>query len=151
MMTTTKLAALLLAPAILLQGCVTYSTRTRTWGTDYSEDDRYGQRWERFGRVEQVRETEVRQHGDPAGGAVAGAIVGGVLGHAIFGRGGGFAGAVGGAAVGASASQGSAESRTYEVLVRFDDGGQESFVFQGYLPFRPGDQVRMTPRGLQKM
>jgi len=150
-MKTTKLAALLLAPALLMQGCVAYTTRTRTWGTGYTEDDRYGQRWERFGRVEQVRETTVRQQGDPAGGAVAGAIIGGVLGHAIFGRGGGLVGAVGGAAVGANASQGHAEDRYYEVLVRFDDGGQETFTFQGALPFRPGDDVRLTPRGLQRM
>lgn len=150
-MKTTKFAALLLAPALLLQGCVTYSTRTRTWGNAYAEDDRSAQRWERFGRVEQVRETAVRQQGDPAGGAVAGAIIGGVLGHAIFGRGGGLVGAVGGAAVGANASQGHAEERYYEVLVRFDDGGQETFTFQGALPFRPGDDVRLTPRGLQRM
>jgi outer membrane lipoprotein SlyB len=150
-MKTTTLAALVLVPTLLLQGCVTYTTRTRTWGASHGEDDRYGQRWERYGRVEQVRETAVRQQGDPAGGAVAGAIIGGVLGHAIFGRGGGFAGAVGGAAVGASASQGAAEDRYYEVLVRFDDGGQETFMFQGALPFRPGDEVRLTPRGLQRM
>ena len=150
-MKTTQFAALLLAPALLLQGCVTYTTRTRTWGAGYAEDDRYGQRWERLGRVEQVRETTVRQQGDPAGGAVAGAIVGGVLGHAIFGRGGGLVGAVGGAAVGANASQGAAEDRFYEVLVRFDDGATETFQFQGALPFRPGDDVRLTPRGLQRM
>lgn len=149
-MKTTKLAALLLAPALFLQGCVAYTTHTRTWGTSYA-DDRDSQRWERLGRVEQVRETTVRQQGDPAGGAVAGAVIGGVLGHAIFGRGGGFFGAVSGAAVGASASQGAAEDRYYEVLVRFDDGATETFTFQGALPFRPGDDVRLTPRGLQRM
>jgi len=149
-MKTMKLAALLLVPTLLLQGCVTYSTRTRTWGNSYA-DERYEQRWERLGRVDQVRETTVRQQGDPAGGAVAGAIVGGVLGHAIFGRGGGFFGAVTGAAVGANSSQGAAEDRYYEVLVRFDDGGTETFTFQGALPFRPGDDVRLTPSGLQRM
>jgi outer membrane lipoprotein SlyB len=150
-MTTSKLTTLLILPALLLPACVVTTTRSRTWGDPSSYDDGYQDRWERIGRVAQIRETQIRQQGDPAGGAVAGAIIGGVLGHAIFGRGGGLVGAVGGAAVGANASQGHAEERYYEVLVRFDDGGQETFTFQGALPFRPGDDVRLTPRGLQRM
>ena len=47
-MKTTKIAALLLAPTLLLQGCVTYSTRTRTWGNAYAEDERYGQYYQYY-------------------------------------------------------------------------------------------------------
>jgi hypothetical protein len=59
-------------------------------------------------------------------------------------------GRVGGAAVGAAASQGSAERRTYQVLVRFDDGSYGTFAYGGYAPFRPGDAVLPTPQGLAR-
>src|SRR4029079_17139702 len=58
------------------------------------------------------------------------------------------AGALGGAAVGAAASSGTSEQRTYEVVVRFDDGGYGQFVYAGYSPFRPGERVAVTPGGL---
>ena len=84
---------------------------------------------------------------------MAGAIVGGILGNALSGgRGGGaLVGAIGGAAVGANASQGIARETVYEVTVRFDDGGVQTYAFRGYLPFRPGEEVRLTPQGLSKM
>lgn len=150
-MTTPKLTALLLLPALLGTCCIHTYARSRSWG-----EDQYGapqQAWERTGRVTNVRETVYEQHGDPAGGAVAGAIVGGLLGHAISGgRGGGaVVGAIGGAAVGANASQGSARQTVYEVTIRFDDGGVQTYAFRGYLPFRPGDDVRLTPQGLSRM
>ncbi len=53
--------------------------------------------------------------------------------------------------VGAAASEGSAEARTYEVFVRFDDGGLESFAYQGALPFNVGDAVVLTQQGLARM
>jgi outer membrane lipoprotein SlyB len=133
-------------PTLLLSACVTTSTTTRTWG------EPYGQGWARYGRVESVRETVHRQQGDPAGGAVAGAIIGGLLGNAWSGGYGGatVAGAIGGAMVGSAASQGAAEQRIYEVFVRFDDGALETFVYQGVLPFQPGDPVALTANGLQR-
>ncbi len=149
-MTTHKRYALLLLPALLATGCVHTYTRSRSWG-----DQPYApqQAWERTGRVTNVRETVYEQRGDPGGGAVAGAIVGGLLGHAITGgRGGGaLVGALGGAAVGANASQGAARETVYEVTVRFDDGGVQTYAFRGYLPFRPGDDVRLTPQGLSRL
>lgn len=148
---TTKRYALLLLPALLGTGCIHTYARSRTWGEDqYAQPQ---QAWERTGRVTHVRETVYEQRGDPGGGAVAGAIVGGLLGHAITGgRGGGaVVGAIGGAAVGANASQGHAQQVVYEVTVRFDDGGVQTYAFRGYLPFRPGDDVRLTPQGLSKM
>jgi outer membrane lipoprotein SlyB len=149
-MTTAKLTAALLLPALLGTGCVHTYARSRSWGEDQWEGQ---QAWERTGRVTHVRETVYAQQGDPGGGAVAGAIVGGILGHAITGgRGGGaLVGAIGGAAVGANASQGSAQQTVYEVTVRFDDGGVQTYAFRGYLPFRPGDDVRLTPQGLSRM
>jgi outer membrane lipoprotein SlyB len=153
-----RLAALALLPA-LLSACMTTTTSTRTWG------DSSGAGWERWGHVAQVRETVRRQEGNPGAGAVAGAIIGGVLGSAIGGRtvydrwgnayyqgngAGAVAGAIGGAAIGAAASQGSSEERWYEVSVRFDDGGYETYVYAGPPPFRVGDAVRLTPQGLDR-
>jgi outer membrane lipoprotein SlyB len=146
----TRLTALAIAP-LLLSACVTASTTTRTWGEPYGNAP---EPYLRVGRVEQVRETIHRQQGDPAGGAVAGAVVGGIVGSTLSGgRGpGGLIGALFGAAVGANASsQANAEERIYEVFVRFEDGGYESFAFRGYLPFQPGETVAWGPRGLERL
>jgi outer membrane lipoprotein SlyB len=155
-----KLIALALVPALLLSACATTTTTSTTWGGPYGGDE-----WARYGHVESIRETVRRQEGNPAAGAVAGALVGGLLGSAIgghvaydaWGRAyrvhsgfGAAVGAVGGAMVGAAASQGASEDRTYEVFVQFDDGGRETFVYQGWLPFGVGDPVMLTPRGLSR-
>lgn len=157
-MTTRRLVALALVP-LLLPACVTTTTTTRTWGDGYQES------WARYGRVEQIRETVTRQQGNPAGGAVAGALIGALIGSTVgghthydrYGRArhhangaGAVVGAVGGAMVGAAASQGSAEDRTYEVLVRYEDGGLETYVYRGASPFQVGDPVTLTPQGLHR-
>lgn len=135
---------LYLAQVLLLAvfpACATTTTTTATW-TDPAAVG-YG----RAGWVESVRVIVQLTQGNPGAGAVAGALIGGLL----FGGGRGpaaVAGAVGGAAVGAAASQGTAEQRTYEVIVRFDDGGYGTFVYGGYSPFRPGERVVVTPGGL---
>lgn len=157
-MTRHALLAVALAPALLLSACVTTTTRTTTWG-----GAGYGGDWARTGRVESVRETVVRQEGNPGAGAVAGALIGGLLGsgghthYDRYGRAyrhGSAAGAVGGAVVGAvvgaAASSGSAEQRTYEVVVRFDDGGAETYSYPGSTPFAVGDAVTLTPQGLYR-
>ncbi len=150
-------ALVMLATFATLTGCVTTTTESRTWY------DRDGEPYQRQGRVESVREVVQRQQGNPAGGAVAGAIIGGLIGSSIGGHrhydrwghrhqhgnpAGAFVGAIGGAAVGAAASQGGSENRWYEVNVRFDDGGYETFTYRGSTPFRPGDVVVLGPRGL---
>ncbi len=145
-MTRTRLAALALLPALALPACVTTSYRTTEWG------DPSGQTWERWGRVERIREVVRRTEGNPAGGAVAGAIIGGLLGNA-WSRGSGagtMVGAAGGAMMGAAASQGAAEDRRYEVLVRFDDGATAVYAYEGASPFEIGDVVRLTPQGLYR-
>jgi outer membrane lipoprotein SlyB len=112
----------------------------------WTADNPPPQPWVRYGRVSWIRETVQRQEGNPAGGAVAGAVIGGLLGG---GRGpGALIGAVGGAAIGASASQSGPEIRHYEVMVGFDDGGYQVFVYQGGSPFRPGQTVMLTAQGL---
>lgn len=126
--------------ALLVTGCVTTTTTSRMW--DAPPD--------RGGQVAWIRESVQRQEGNPGAGAAVGAIVGGLFGNAMSGGhpGGTLMGAVGGAAVGASASQGSAERHTYEVAVQFDDGAQQVFLFSGYCPFRVGEGVIWTQRGL---
>lgn len=121
-------------------GCATTMTTSTTWSelTPYQG---------RPGHVESVREVVRRVQGNPAGGALAGALIGGVLFH---GRGPAtLFGAATGAAIGAAASSGTAESRTYEVRVRFDDGEEGMFIYDEYSPFRPGDRVVLTPEGLE--
>jgi outer membrane lipoprotein SlyB len=114
--------------------------------TTSSEWDQGQPEWVRYGTVTNVREVIQRREGNPAGGALAGAIIGGILGG---GRGpGALFGAVGGAAVGAAASSGYSERISYEVWVRFQDGGYQAFVYAAPPPFRPGDPVALTPHGL---
>jgi outer membrane lipoprotein SlyB len=136
------IAALVIAIAPL--ACATTTTSSTTWGDPAGPGN-----WARPGRVESVQEVVRRVEGNPAGGALAGALIGGFL----F-RGNGPAtllGAAGGAAVGAAASQGSSETRSYQVLVRFDDDGTYGmFVYGGYSPFRPGEPVVLTPQGLAR-
>ena len=115
------------------------STTTTTWVAEGN--------WTRAGTVESVQEVIRRVEGEPAAGALAGALIGGFLFHGN-GRASLF-GAAAGAAIGAAASQGSAEYRTYQVLVRFDDGERGLFLFRDYSPFAPGNRVMLTPQGLR--
>ena len=155
-----RLTSLVILTALLSTACATTTTTSTTWGEGAPQP------WERIGSVAAIRETVHRQQGNPGGGAVAGAIVGGLLGSAIGGRthydqwgrahrhgsgAGAVAGAIGGAVVGAAASQGSAEHRTYEIFVRFDDGAEETFVYGPPLAFSVGDEVRQTVRGIERM
>jgi outer membrane lipoprotein SlyB len=134
--------ALALAVA-LSQACAT-TTTTRTVWTDSSAVG-FG----RTGSVAEVQEIVQRTEGNPAAGAAAGGLIGGL----VFGGGRGpsaVAGAVGGAAVGAAASQGAKEDRSYQVVVRFDDGGYGEFVYSQFSPFRPGERVVVTSNGLTR-
>lgn len=140
-MKTTSLVACLL---MLCASCATTMTSSTTWTDPGTGGYPYGP--PRAGRVASVREVVQRVQGDPVGGALAGAIIGGLI---TGGRGPErLFGAATGAAIGAAASQGSAETRSYEVEVRFDDGSAGMFVYQGYSPFWPGQAVVLTPQGL---
>jgi outer membrane lipoprotein SlyB len=145
-MTTSRLTALLILPALLGTGCVTAQARTTTWS---DQPGQLEQVW--YGRVSQIRETVEAYRGDPAAGALAGAVVGGVLGSAFsYGHGGGFFGAMTGAMIGAEASRGYAERWLYEVTVRYDDGSLRTYYYEGQAPFRIGDQVVLSSRGLAR-
>lgn len=148
-MRTIHLAGPVLLPALLLSACVTTTVTRRTWGP---ESDPNAAAWVRYGSVESIRETVVQQRGDPAAGAAAGAVIGGLLGSAWHHGhpGGAIVGAIGGAMVGAAASQGGPDTVTYEVWVRFDDGGYEPFVYGPPIPFRVGERVSLTPQGLAR-
>jgi outer membrane lipoprotein SlyB len=118
-----------------LPACATTVTTDDSWEAAPQAE------WVRYGTVTQVREVIQRTEGNPAGGAVAGAIIGGVLTGRLFG-------AAAGAGIGAAASSGSSERRSYQVWVRFQDGGYQAFWYVNYSPFRPGENVALTPRGL---
>lgn len=119
-------------------GCATTSTTETVW-TGPAVQTEVG----RTGRVESVHEIVQRVEGNPAGGALLGAVIGGILTH---GR---PIGVVGGAAIGAATSQGYAERRVYELIVRFDDGVYGVFRYYGYAPFSAGSPVVLTPQGLE--
>jgi outer membrane lipoprotein SlyB len=94
-----------------------------------------------------VREVVTASEGDPVMGAVAGALIGGFL---FRDRGPGtLIGAAAGAAIGAAASQDGATTRTYQVLVRFDDGTRGLFLYRDYTSFTPGLRVELTSQGLR--
>jgi outer membrane lipoprotein SlyB len=126
--------------ATAFSACVTSTTTTRAWNPPVQGS------WARPGWVESVHEVVRREEGNPVGGALAGALIGGFL---FGGRGpGALFGAAGGAAVGAAASQGGAETRTYQVLVHFMDGTYGTFVYTAPPPFAPAQPVVLTPEGL---
>jgi outer membrane lipoprotein SlyB len=143
-----RLATLLL-PALLFTGCVGVRSTTRTWsedGTAPAEE----QVW--YGRVAQIAETVEAYRGDPVAGAAAGAVVGGVLGSAMTrGHGGGLFGALAGAMIGADASRGGETRWLYDVTVRYDEGSLRTYRYQGQVPFRVGDQVVLSSRGLARL
>jgi len=125
--------------AVFASACATTSTSSTVY-TPAGD-------WRREGTVESVQEIVRRVEGQPALGALAGALIGGFL----F-RGNGPAtlfGMASGAMIGAAASQGSAEYRTYQVLVRFDDGSRGMFVFRDFAPVQPGGRVELSPHGLR--
>lgn len=139
-----RIARTALVVAVLAMQAASCATTTTTSRTMYDPNaPGYGPR---TGTVESVQEVVQRVQGNPAGGALAGALIGGLLFHgrgpaAVFG-------AASGAVIGAAASQGTAESRTYQVVVRFDDGTYGMFAYGGYSPFQPGEPVVLTPQGL---
>jgi outer membrane lipoprotein SlyB len=143
-----RLASLLL-PALLFTGCVGVQSTTRTWSEDGTTPPEE-QVW--YGRVAQITETVEAWRGDPAAGAVAGAVIGGVLGSAMtHGHGGGLFGALAGAMIGADASRGGETRWFYDVTVRYDEGSLRTYRYGGQVPFRVGDLVVLSSRGLARL
>jgi outer membrane lipoprotein SlyB len=97
----------------------------------------------RTGRVESVQQIVSRADANPADGPRGDMLIGGFL---FRGRG---PAALIGAPGGVDAGHAARETRTYQVLVHFDDGVYGMFVYGGrYSPFRAGEGVVLTPRGL---
>jgi outer membrane lipoprotein SlyB len=135
-----------MAVSVLVASCFATTTTSTTSGGPSPNV------WVRPGRVEWIREVVQRREGNTVGGAVAGGLAGGLLGGAL-GRSSTTAvvGALGGAVAGAAISRGKAEKREYEVMVRYQDGGYQTFVYEDRSPFRPGQTVVLTPEGLEQI
>lgn len=126
--------------SVSIAACATTSTQTSTWTVPEGTV--------REGRVVAVQQVVQRTEGDPVGGALLGAVIGGMV---LRNRHGGpsLVGAAVGAGVGAAASSGSSTNVDYRVIVQFDDGYQQAFMYQDGVPFRPGDWVVQTSQGLE--
>lgn len=134
-------AAAILAASTLAAGCATT--------TRYSVESTAPEYEPRSGIVESVRQVVRRVQGNPAAGAAAGALVGAVL---FGGRGPRtLFGAAAGAATGAALSQGSYETRAFEIVVRFDNGTRGVFTYRDYSPFAPGDRIELGPDGPHRL
>jgi outer membrane lipoprotein SlyB len=98
------------------------------------------------GIIESTR--EVQAHGEGSGlGAAGGAIVGGLLGHQVGGgRGQDLAtvvGAVGGAVGGNQIEKSMKSAKSYEIVVRLDDGSSRTIQQAAAPTWRSGDRVRL--------
>ncbi|WP_353152942.1 glycine zipper 2TM domain-containing protein [Herminiimonas fonticola] len=96
----------------------------------------------------QVVQQAPDNRGVGVGGAVAGGVVGGLLGNQV-GKGSGrtaatAAGVVGGALVGSSIQRNNQPVRQlYQVNVRLDNGGYQSYTMENVADLRAGDRVRV--------
>ena len=103
------------------------------------------------GRVASVRVIE--QEGKTGvGGMIAGGVVGGLLGHQV-GKGRGrdvatIAGAAGGAYAGNKVEGKMNASKTWAVLVRFDNGSERTYNFDTDPGLMSGDTVKASGNGL---
>ena len=103
------------------------------------------------GRVTNVRVTEKEGQGG-ALGMIAGGVVGGLLGHQV-GRGRGkdvatIAGAAGGAYAGNKIEGKMNSTKTWSVSVRFDNGSERVYNFEGDPGLAAGDPVKASGSGL---
>lgn len=98
------------------------------------------------GVIESTREVQAQGEGSGLG-AAGGAIVGGLLGHQVGGgRGQELAtvvGAVGGAVGGNQIEKSMKSSKSYEIVVRFDDGSSRVIQQTAAPTWRSGDRVRV--------
>jgi len=103
------------------------------------------------GSVEAINISE--QQGAGSGlGAIAGGVAGALLGNQV-GRGTGrkvatVAGAAGGAYAGHQVEKHVKSSKSYEVVVRMEDGGSRRFPYESQPAFRVGDRVKVVEGAL---
>ena len=99
------------------------------------------------GTVESVR--EVSRPGPASGaGAIAGGVVGGAVGRQLGGERnrtpGTVVGAVGGAVAGHQVERQVRSVKSWEIVVRFDDGLTQTFVQQAPPRWKQGERVRVA-------
>lgn len=126
--------------ALIAQACAT----TRPYTATEEEPQEPAARI-RYGRVQTIREEVRRMDSEPAEDALSGAFIGASIGAYRPTM---HFGAAGSTILGAFATDDRSEARRYEVTVRFDDGSFQTFYYDGYSPFQPGQQVMLTPKGL---
>jgi outer membrane lipoprotein SlyB len=104
------------------------------------------------GQIESVREIVARGEGSGLG-VVGGAVVGGAIGNQVgAGRGkdlATIAGAVGGAVAGNEIEKRVKSTKSYEIIVRLDDGSSRIIHETNTPTWRPGDQVKVTNGTIQ--
>ncbi len=104
------------------------------------------------GVIEGVHEV-VQEGKGTGGGAVAGGIVGGVAGHQVgSGRGNTLAtvlGAVGGAVAGNAIEKKVNTTKSWEILVKFEDGSTRIIKSATQPGWRPGDRVKVIDGVIQ--
>jgi outer membrane lipoprotein SlyB len=87
-------------------------------------------------------------------GAIGGAVVGGLLGNQVGGGSGRtaatVAGAVGGAVAGHQIEKHVKVNKRYDVSVRMDNGGLQTFPFDGAPAFAVGEKIRVIDGKLIK-
>lgn len=101
-----------------------------------------------YGVIDSIQVVQQSSDNRGVGGAVAGGVVGGVLGNQI-GKGGGrtaatAAGVVGGALLGNSIQRNRQQvHETYQVNIRLDNGGYQSYAMDNVADLRVGDRVQI--------
>lgn len=104
------------------------------------------------GVIEAVNEIETRAEGSGVG-AVGGALVGGLLGNQVGGGNGRklatVAGAIGGAVAGNQIEGKVKASKSYDIIVRMNDGSVRKFHQTEQPSWHQGDDVRVVDGGLR--
>ncbi len=141
----TPLLVILLASALLAQGCATSLS-----GGAYSRTQARQVQEVQMGVVESVRQVAIE--GTNTGvGTVSGAAVGGVAGSTIGeGKGATIAtilGAVGGAVAGHAIEESATRKPGLEITVKLDSGRMLAITQEADESFKPGDRVRVLTGG----
>jgi len=98
------------------------------------------------GVIDSIREVTTKGEGSGLG-VIGGAVVGGLLGNQV-GAGSGkdvatVAGAVGGAVAGNQIEKSVKSTKSYDIIVRFEDGSSRVIHEENATAWRPGDQVKV--------
>lgn len=141
----TPLLAVLLASALLAQGCASSLS-----GGAYSRTQARQVQEVQMGVVESVRQVTI-EGTDTGLGTISGAAVGGVAGSTIGeGKGATIAtilGAVGGAVAGHAIEEGATRKPGVEITVKLDSGRMLAITQEADESFKPGDRVRVLTGG----